>query len=415
MKLSGSETRSLFSGSNAPWMLPMNVLSGGKQSTVSSTALGQALVFLRNWLGIKRGEPKASVSYTNNEVLRTREIHAGKLAARFQTALREASLSAELPASPAETLPVTPTLPMGWTQDGVPGETFVPDWPFSIFHYRFWFLGQGAGPTKECALKFVRGPQGQNWMAFTPERLFSAFSNLEKILPSISSFFPGPDESGKDPSIRRKEMQEFEIWISVLGTMSPLGVLPELRNITSPLIWFGWTDPPLLPWGKPFLYLPTRLIRQTGFSVEDLGPEGLPIRVKVAFGQRMGLLGGWYLMGAQALLIDEFDVPLNSTGPFVKMLLDFCRLPKAKVPASLKYISLKEDYGRSSLSLGFQDSATSADLDEVASLAFGIGLAGEEIPSQGQGSYKKGSFVTFPFDHGLYFILDREGKIRISR
>ncbi|MFZ2959035.1 MAG: hypothetical protein WA705_19280 [Candidatus Ozemobacteraceae bacterium] len=413
LKISGSETRHLFTDSNAPWMLPVNVLSNGKLSAVTAPALGQALAFLRHWVDIKTGQPRGSTFYNNREVSLTGNVRRGKRMADFEAAVQAASISVDPTPAGSPALTENLSLPMGWTLRGPVDEKFLPGTPFSIFYYPLWCFGKEAVPTKECIMKFVCGPRGQNWVAFTPKQIFSAFSHLEKILPSISSFYPGPDEPEKDPAIRKKEMQEFEIWISALGNEIH-DSWSNTRNISAPLIRFCGTTPNLLPWGKPFPWFPARNFKMAGFSARDLGPEIFPVQVRVAFGQKMGVLGGRYLFGAQTLLINECYFPLQNTGPFMKRLLEFCGLSKATLPASLEYITLKRDdqYGRdSTLTLGFSSPTPPRELAGVASLTEKNGWT---VSKEATG-YVGHANLSFTFRPKLFFILDRDGKIRISQ
>lgn len=151
-----------------------------------------------------------------------------------------------------------------------------------------------------------------------------------------------------------------------------------------------------------------------GFSARDLGPEIFPVQVRVAFGQKMGVLGGRYLFGAQTLLINECYFPLQNTGPFMKRLLEFCGLSKATLPASLEYITLKRDdqYGRdSTLTLGFSSPTPPRELAGVASLTEKNGWT---VSKEATG-YVGHANLSFTFRPKLFFILDRDGKIRISQ
>ena len=464
LEITGSETYHLFSNSNTPLMLPFNAFFKGKLYTVNSEALGQAVCLLLKWLDIRRGFCDTVVS-AQNEVIRTRQNQSGELAQEFQQALQKSSFPYLNNSSSTKILPQKLSLPSGWTQNESPIESFIPNTPFSIFKHSFDFPGEKAIPSKKFRLKYICGSQENYWLGFTPERLFAVFSSLENTLSAIHDFHPFQGEFEKESSTRLKEMEQLDIWRTGNALPYRNGMVTILKEMISPLIFFQ-TDFYMQPWGKPYFELPPKLIGKSGYTLNDLGQESLPIEVKVAFGEKKGAMTGYYLLGAQSLIIKEFALSVQPLTPFIRILLDYCGFGQ-KVPSSLEYISLgyslePTSLGNSnynySLSLIFKNSAEDQELDEALQIMLKKGLIGSKIDEEskfaedqesdealqiffnndliGRKIYdksekekineilqtmseglpgKKRKVISFKMEKPIYFILDKDKNIRISQ
>jgi hypothetical protein len=332
----------LVSASNAPFMLPFNLVAPDGIKMINQRVFGQCVAFLVKILGIKQGSPRGSYNFGGVEIPVPENDRGRQWKSLFEKAgiptdqIKIAQESGETNEEIPELEELTDLSVRGKQKTEIPSEDLAKVLRIQRIHLVEKDKPENKG-RQYSLTRFERGGK-ISWFYATPKKCIELANEAAEVLGEACS-----------------------------GTFEHIQVLPAARD-------FG---PEGFP-GPRDILMAISILEQAGEGFDALGESVVPMKIRGNFQTFQDAVEGFYLPGAKKMIITDVNLRENSfQDKLAKTINDWCGVKEPPdfvgeilVRNNMVYLEFKKD------------KAEKGKIDELAEKVKAAGFTPEILGTQ---------------------------------